>query len=246
MKFSIITSVFNAEKTIPDTITSLKNQQNIDLEYIVIDGHSQDSTLDIIKQNKDFITKYISEADKGVYDGFNKGLQMATGDIIGFLNADDFYSTEDTLSKVNSVFQHYNSDIVYGDLDYIDYQDSNKIVRTWKAGEFSKEKLKKAWIPPHPSFFFNRKVLEKVPSFNLDYSISADFDFMLRSLLIEDIKVEYLPEVIVKMRTGGVSNNNLTTLMKKISQDAKLLKANKQGGYMTSIYKRLTKLTQWL
>lgn len=248
MKISVITVCFNAIDTIKDCLLSVKAQTRCDIEHIIIDGYSTDGTLKFLSdwQKQHSYVSLTSEPDNGLYDAMNKGLKNATGDIIAFLNADDFYASNDVIRQVLDLFKNKKLDILYGDLEYIDFKNNDKIVRSWQPGDFSSSKLRKAWIPPHPSFFFKRTLLKEVPSFNLAYTISADYDFMLRCLLVPKVRVKYLPTTIVKMRTGGASNNSLKILVKKINEDASLLKANKQGGYFTSIYKRLSKLNQWL
>lgn len=211
MKISIITPSYNSSKTIRDTIDSIINQAYKDIEYIIIDGGSKDDTLDIVKTYQNRINiKLISEPDKGLYDAMNKGINMATGDVVGILNSDDFYKNENVLEKVATCFnEHSEADGCYGDLEFVDEINTKKIVRTWKAGEYKKAKLNNGWIIPHPTFFVKNGVYKKYSSFNLSLRIAADYEFLLRLLKINKIKVQYIPEILVSMRVGGVSTKNI-------------------------------------
>lgn len=246
MKVSIITSVFNNEETIEETLNSVLSQDYDDIEYIVIDGASTDRTCEIVKKYLDYIDVFISEPDKGIYDGLNKGIKVATGDIISFLHSDDIFYDKTTITEVVSTFQHYNTDSVYGDLVYIDKKDPNKIVRYWKSGRFSKKKLKYGWMPPHPSLFVKKHIYEKFGIFDTSFKIAADYDVVLRFFGVANISTVYVEKVFVKMRTGGESNRDIKNLLKKTMEDYKAMKKNNIGGIYSLTYKNISKIPQFL
>lgn len=213
-KISIITSCYNSADTIIDTLNSLATQNFKNFEHIIIDGGSTDRTLDILKEWKKFPLKIFSEKDDGIYDAMNKGLRIASGDIIGILNSDDFYENSNVLSKVVATMQTYNVDCVYSDLLYVDKFDTNKIVRSWQSCAYETGMFESGWQPPHPTFFVRRTVYEKYGFFDLNFDISADFELMLRFLHKYKISSIYIPAVQVKMRYGGESNKNIRNIIK--------------------------------
>lgn len=206
-KISIITVSYNAESTISDSLKSVASQ-NYPCEHIIIDGGSTDGTLEIINSFS-HVSKIVSEPDRGIYDAMNKGIALATGDIIGILNSDDIYSDSEVLSKVVQLFESYVLDSCFADLVYVSAGDTDKIVRYWKAGEFSLSRFYNGWIPPHPTFFVRKCVYSKFGSFNLEAGIAADYELMLRLLLKHKISTKHLPSVLVRMRVGGVSNRSV-------------------------------------
>jgi glycosyltransferase involved in cell wall biosynthesis len=217
MKISIITPTYNSGKTITDTVESLVGQNCSDLEHIVIDSVSTDNTKEIVEKYKDKINiKFISEKDNGIYDAMNKGLKMATGDIVGILNSDDFYYSGEVLSKINKTFEvNPEIDAVYGDLVYVDNEDISKQTRYWKAGEYDEKKLNSGWIIPHPTFFVRRRVYEKLDKiFDTNFTLAADYELILRLLMIKKINVKYIPEILVSMREGGTSASSLRQRIK--------------------------------
>jgi len=245
MKISIITSVYNNKETIKDAIESVVNQIYKDIEYIVIDGASSDGTIDIIKSYKDKITTFVSERDKGIYDGLNKGVSLATGDIIAFLHSDDLYANDAVVQMIADEFLKDSSlDGVYGDLIYTPKDDTSKVLRYWKSREFDMGLLKKGWMPAHPTFFVKREVYEKYGRFDLGFKIAGDYDFMLR-VLSAGIKVKYIPTVLYKMRVGGESNKSLKNIFQKSREDLYALKKNAVGGIFTLFYKNFSKLGQF-
>ncbi|MCF6240859.1 MAG: glycosyltransferase [Bacteroidales bacterium] len=245
MKISIITATYNNEKTIEQTIQSVLNQNYQDIEYIIVDGDSTDDTLKIIQKYKNQISKIISEADKGMYDALNKGIMNASGYIIGFLHADDFYPTDNILEKVEHTFKVYGTQSVYGDLDYVAAEQPEKIIRKWISGKFNYDELKKGWMPPHPTFFVLRELYWKYGFFNLDYKIAADYDLMLRFLGKHKISTAYLPEVLVKMRWGGKSNKSIGNIILKSKEDYRALKQNNIGGLYSLFMKNFRKINQF-
>ena len=218
-KISIITVSFNSQSTIKHTIQSVASQDYQNKEYILIDGASTDWTLDIISFLKDKINYFVSEKDNGIYDAMNKGIKVATGEIIGILNSDDFYSNNEVLSKVANIFEETDCDCLYGDLVYVDKGDARNIVRYWKSGEFSKKKLRMGWMLPHPTFFVKKEIYEKYGLYNLKFKTAADYEMILRLLHNDSIKVEYLPEILIKMRIGGESNSSFLNRLKGNYED---------------------------
>jgi glycosyltransferase involved in cell wall biosynthesis len=220
MKVSIITVAFNAFNTIRVALESVLAQDYTNLEYIVVDGGSGDGTQDIINEYSHKITKFISEPDKGIYDAMNKGIQLSTGDFIAFLNADDFYGHDKVISLVAKALHESSADVLYGDLVYVDKEDTNKIVRFWKSGDYKPGDFLGGWMPPHPTFFARRDLFILYGNFNLKLKSSADYELMLRFIHKKKAKVAYLPEVLVKMRIGGASNGSLSQRMWANREDA--------------------------
>ena len=234
MKVSIITVVLNQKKYIQSSIESVLNQSYADLEYIIIDGGSADGTIDIIKKYSDKISKYVSEPDQGIYYAMNKGISLATGDIIGFLNADDFYADKSVIQNVVDVFNKNSVDSCYGDLIYVKRDDISRTTRNWKSGAFSLEKFKKGWFPPHPTFFVKRDIYNKFGNFNTAFKFSADVELMIRFLCKHNISTYYIPEVLIKMRDNGESNKNYLNISKSVWECYKALRIN--GINVTYLY----------
>ena len=213
MKTSIITVTLNSEKTIKETIESVIRQNHQNIEHIVIDGGSSDNTISIVQSYKKHITTLISENDYGIYDAMNKGIDVSTGDIIGFLNSDDFYANNEVIYSVLKEFRNNPKiDACYSDLIYVDKFNTSKIIRYFKSSRFKEGLFSKGWCPPHPTFFAKRSVYESFGKFDTNYQISSDVDLMMRFLEKHKIKTQYIPEVWVKMRTGGTTNKNLKNI----------------------------------
>jgi len=246
MKISIITVVRNGETTIKDTIQCVLRQSYHDIEYIIVDGNSTDNTLDIVRSYGDKIDKVISEPDTGIYDAMNKGLRAATGDYIGFLNADDFYIDSQTISQVASTARATNPDSIYGDLLFVDQRDTNKVVRYWKAGSFSRYKMLFGWSAPHPTFFVKRSIFKKYGLFKENFGLSGDYEMMVRFFFKERISAAYIPETLVRMRVGGAGNSGLKSKIKGNRED---LQAWRQNGlkipFITILMKPLRKVPQF-
>jgi len=214
MKISIITVSYNSAATIEDTIMSVAAQTYQDVEYIVIDGGSTDGTLEVINRHKSRISKFVSERDRGIYDAMNKGIGLATGDVIGFLNADDIYADNLILGKVASVFDNSAADACYADLVYVSKDDLNKVIRYWKSREYRNGLFRGGWMPAHPTFFVRKTVYDKYGGFDLDFKFQSDFDLTMRFLEVYKIKSVYIPEIFVKMRIGGATNRRLLNIIK--------------------------------
>ena len=245
MKISIITVCYNAEDTISDTIQSVLSQDYKDVEYIIIDGKSTDRTLEIIQTIKNGI-QLISEKDKGIYDAMNKGINIATGDVIGILNADDVYKNNQVLTDVMNTFKD-NVSIVYGDIEYVKYNDVSKVVRKWKAGVFRPGKFKWGWMPPHPGFFMKKSCYDSYGLFNLNLSTSADYELMLRVLEVHNLKHIYISKTITSMRVGGASNSSLINRFLANRNDKKAWTIHAINPFwLTFILKPLRKLPQFL
>lgn len=212
IKISIVTVVFNGAHTINDAIDSVLVQKYQNVEYIVIDGGSMDETIKIIKKHAGNISFWVSEPDKGIYDAMNKGIGMATGDIIGVLNSDDVYANPDVLASVAGAFKT-GCDCCYSDLVYVD-RGLDKVIRHWNSGEYVPGSFRKGWHPPHPTFFAKKTLYDRYGLFNTGYKIAADYEIMLRFLERYGASVRYIPEVAVKMRVGGASNRSVSNIAK--------------------------------
>ena len=244
-KISIITATFNSADTLATCLMSVRNQ-NIEAEHILIDGDSKDRTMDIIESNRDSLAVVISEPDQGIYDAMNKGLKLASGDVIGILNSDDYYASDDVFKKISDVFKDPSINACYGDLIYFDAKNPKRILRFWKSGDFSPQKMYWGWMPPHPTFFVRRSVYEKYGLFNLELGTAADYEIMLRFLLKNQIKVKYIPDVLVKMCAGGVSNVTLGNRLRANKNDRMAWLANGLKPYPWTLWaKPLRKVGQW-
>lgn len=247
LKISIITTVFNAESTIRDCLESIKKQDYPFVEYIIIDGASTDNTMKIIEEYKDVISRIVSEPDRGIYDGMNKGLRLATGELIGILNADDFYFNNYVLTNIARISAEQGVDSCYGDLVYVNADDTDKIQRYWHSGSFNPNRFYWGWMPPHPTFFVKKAIYDKFGIFNLDFGSAADYELTLRFLLKYKISTAYIPEIIVKMRSGGMSNASLKKRLLANRNDRLAWKVNGLKPYpWTLALKPIRKLGQFL
>ena len=246
MKVSIITICYNSQETIEDTIKSVLAQDYNDIEYIIIDGASKDSTLEIVGKYTSGISTLISEPDKGIYDAMNKGVNSSTGELIGILNSDDFYANNSVISNIVSAITKNNSDSIYADLVYVDRLNPKKTIRTWKSGEYKHNLFLKGWMPPHPTFFVKKWVYEKYGKYNTSLKSAADYEFMLRVLHKHSISTSYFPETITQMRIGGESNVSLKNRIRANREDRKAWKLNGlKPNLFTLIRKPLSKIKQF-
>ena len=226
VRVSIITATFNCSDTIEDCLSCVQNQSYHEIEKIIIDGGSTDGTLEVIKRYKDKVDYWISEPDRGIYDALNKGIRMARGDVIGILHSDDLFADNFVVETVVDCFFRNSVDSCYGDLVYVSRDDTKKVVRYWKAGEFKREKFKYGWMLPHPTFFVKRVIYERYGLFNLAMGSAADYELMLRFLYKQRISTMYIPKILVKMRVGGQSNKALKNRIIANRNDVKAWEIN--------------------
>jgi len=246
MKISVITACLNNAATVEETIRSVVEQDYAQIEYIIVDGGSSDDTLKIIEKYKPKIAKVVSGKDEGIYFALNKGIDLATGDVIAFLHADDVYANAQVIAHVMKTMEGKNVESVYGDLFYVDRNDISKVIRNWKAGEYKAGMFKKGWMPPHPTFFLRKSCYEKFGKFDTSFRSAADYELMLRMIHKHKISVAYLPEVLVKMRVGGMSNVSLKNRVKANREDKRAWKVNGlKPGLFTMIRKPLSKISQF-
>ena len=234
MKISIITVVYNNEKTIKDAMESVLKQTYKNIEYVIIDGKSIDNTVNFINEHKEKLGYFISENDNGIYDAMNKGIQATTGDVIGILNSDDLYQDSDVIS---AVMQRFNDDpgldILYGDLVYVKSHDTSKVVRNWKSKAYYNRFFENANVPPHPSLFVRSKVYKEIGLFDLKYKLAADYELMLRMFKKHNFKSKYLNRLIIKMRLGGATNQSFLNIF---NQNKEIIKAWKNNGLKAPFY----------
>lgn len=242
----MVTAVYNAQDVLEDALRSSLSQTWPNVERIIIDGASRDATPMLLKRYEDGLDVMVSEPDSGIYDALNKGIACATGDVVGFLHADDVYADSEVLARVAAAFADPGVDAVYGDLLYVRRSNPSQVLRYWRAGEYAPEKLKHGWMPPHPAFFVRRRFYEELGGFDPSYRIAADYDCMLRLLSRGALRCVYIPEVLVKMRTGGASNRSLGNILRKSAEDYRALKSNGLGGISALLWKNISKLGQFV
>ena len=246
MKISIITATFQSARTLRDTIDSVRRQSWPDIEHIIVDGGSSDDTLSIVAA-ADHLSKVISEPDRGIYDAMNKGIGMADGEVIGILNSDDFYADERVIQDIVERFRDPGVDAVYGDLDYIDPNDSSRVTRRWKAGLYPPGSFRWGWMPPHPAFFVRRRLYEQHGGFNLDMGTCGDYELMLRMVHRHGARLAYVPRTLVKMRVGGASNATLGARLRANRNDRLAWTVNGMKPYWFTLWlKPLRKIGQFL
>lgn len=230
MKISIITATYNSGNTVADTLKSVLAQSYHDYELLVIDGASKDNTLEIVRNMEPQFEgklRYVSEPDKGIYDAMNKGIRMATGEVVGILNSDDFYTSHDVLETVASKMQDAEVDAVYGDVHYVDDKDLTKCVRYYSSKLFHRWMMRLGFMPAHPSFYCRREVYEKFGKFDTSYRVAADFENLLRLIFVNRIRTFYIPKDFVTMRTGGASSSGWESHKKIMKDHLKALSKNK-------------------
>lgn len=239
MKVSIVTVCFNSAETLRDTIESVQNQDYPDIEYIIIDGGSSDGTLEVVEEYKDRISVLVSEPDEGIYDAMNKGIRLATGDVVATLNSDDFYADKSSVKKLVSCMEETGAETVFADLVLVEPTDSENIVRYYRSSHFHPEKLRYGWMPAHPTFLAKRALFDKWGLYSLNYRIASDFEMMVRLLYKAKVSYAYLPEVVVKMRAGGVSTSGLRNSWLLNNE---IVRACRENGLKTSLPRVLMKL----
>lgn len=230
MKISVITVTFNSSNTVRDTIESVFLQTHKDIEYIIIDGGSKDNTIDIVREYEAQYKgrlRWISEYDRGIYDAMNKGIAMATGDIVGILNSDNFYTSPDVLAMIAKVMSDTNLDAVYGDVHYVSSSNLSKCVRYYTSRPFHRSWMRFGFMPAHPSFYCRRSVYEKFGTFDLSYKVAADFENLLRLIFIHHIRTRYIAKDFVTMRIGGVSSSGFRSHRQIMRDHLRALKQNR-------------------
>lgn len=233
MKISIITATYNSEAHIADCVRSVNSQTYDNIEHIIIDGASKDNTINIIEETPNRVTKIVSEPDKGIYDAMNKGIRMATGDVIGILNSDDFFTSDDVTETVADAFNNNDIDALYGDVHFVDPDDLNKCVRYYSSSIFKPSLFRFGFMPAHPSFYMKKECYDKYGLYALDYKIASDYDLLIRYLYKEKIKYKYIKKDFVTMRTGGVSTENLNS---RVTLNKEIVRACRKYGIYTNLF----------
>lgn len=251
MTVSIITACCNSVITLSDTLSSIRSQQGLTFESILIDGGSTDGTLALIEAEHAKpdtpLSRWISEPDQGIYDALNKGIALSQGEILGFLHADDVFAHPTVLKQVSECFEDPVILACYGDLEYVWRDDPTRVLRHWRAGRFTPARLHWGWMPPHPTLYVRRSWYEAHGGFDTRYQIAADYDLILRLFSgLSESQVVYLPEVLVRMRTGGASNRSLRNILRKSTEDYQALRSNRVGGFGALAWKNLSKLGQFM
>ena len=245
IKISLITVTFNAGSTIERCIQSVISQTYKNVEYIIIDGASADATLQIVNSYGNRIHRFVSEPDQGIYDAMNKGINFATGDIVGMLNADDYFSDTSVLAAIAGVFGDEAVQLAYGDLDYVN--QLGNIFRKWRSGRYTAGKFNWGWMPPHPTFYCRTTLFGEYGGYSLNYGTAADYELMLRFMHKYGLRAFYLKKVIIKMKTGGASNKNLSSRVKGFSNDFRAMRRNGiRSPFVTVLLKRLRKIGQYI
>ena len=247
MKISVVTTLLYAKDTVAECLDSVAAQTYLEREHIVIDGGSEDGTLMQLHQRRAQLALLVSEPDGGIYFGLNKGISLATGEVVGLLHADDVYADTQVLEYVAAAFADPGVQAVYGDLQYVARADPQRLIRHWQAGVFQSARLRWGWMPPHPALFLRRSLYERFGLFDTRYRIAADYDLILRMLTTLAVgEVKYLPNILVRMRVGGVSNRSVRAVVRKSWEDYRALRSNGVGGLGALAWKNLSKLPQFI
>ena len=246
MKISVISALYNSEATVGQALKSVASQTYRDVEHLVIEGQSSDNSLGEIDRSSHPRMRLISEPDNGIYDALNKGIAHATGDVIGFMHSDDCYPHDEVLVSIGKAFEDPAVEAAFGDLDYVAKDDTSRIVRHWVTGAFTPKKLRRGWMPPHPTLFLRREVYEQFGCYDSEFLISGDYDFILRYFSNTTGKHVYIPKVLYKMRSGGLSNRNLASIRQKTKEDMLAIRRNRVGGLHTLAFKNFSKVGQFI
>jgi glycosyltransferase len=246
IKVTLITVTLNSQKFLEEAIKSVMAQDYKNIEHIIIDGESTDGTLAVIEKYKDHIAQWVSEKDYSMYDAINKGMRMATGDIIGTLNSDDVLASTDVISKIVECFELKKVDAVYGDLVYVDQDNIEQVLRKWRGGEFNTNRFRYGWMPAHPTFYFRRNLLDTCGYYETHFFTAADYEFMTRYLYYYKVSAAYVPKLIVKMRNGGMSNGNIFRRLRANRRDYLAMKKNRVPmPFVVAFLKPMIKLHQY-
>lgn len=238
-------AAYNSQETIGEAIESFLAQNHPNKQLIVIDGASHDGTRAIVERFNSPVIRFYSEPDRGIYDALNKGIALADGDVIGLLHTDDLFARENVLAQVAEAFGSGNVDGAYGDLEYVARDRPNRVIRYWRAGVYRPELLRTGWMPPHPTLFLCRDVFEKHGCYDISFRISADYEAILRWLTSAELRLAYIPEVLVRMRVGGESNGSVGRIIRKSREDLRALRRHGIGGRGVLLAKNLIKLSQF-
>jgi glycosyltransferase len=248
IRISVVTATWNCAKTLPDCLASVARQGYDNIEHVIVDGASTDGTIDVVNRHIDQVAVFKSERDKGIYDALNKGISLATGDVVGFLHADDLYASDDVLFKVAEAFEDPTVCAVYGDLEYVSQQDTSKVIRRWRSNSFKKQDLGWGWMPAHPTLYVRREWYSRIGGFDISYRIAADYLSILQLFTKPEFKTVYLPDVLVTMRLGGASNKSLKAILKKSKEDWRALRScdfSVPSAIRAITWKNLSKLSQF-
>ena len=247
MKVSVVTAVYNRERTLGRALTSLNQQRYPDVEQVLVDGGSSDGSLEVAEQHPatgSHVRRVISEPDEGIYDAINKGIGLATGEVIGLLHSDDELAGPEALERVVEAMEDSTVDLVYGDLDFFAADDPSRVVRSWRSGSFHRPALRRGWMPPHPTVYVRRRVFERFGCYDTSYRIAGDYDFLLRVLLEPTVGVAYVPEVLYRLGIGGASTGSLSGILRKTREDLRAARSHGLSPLLTIASKNLRKLHQ--
>lgn len=246
VRISVVTAVLNGAATVADCLRSVAAQTLPGTEHVVVDGGSTDGTVEIVRGFRERRGPFVSERDRGIFDALNKGIRLATGDVVGVLGADDAYEAPDVLAEVARTLDRTGADSCYGDLVYVRRDDPSRVVRYWRAGDFRPGLFRRGWMPPHPTFFARRRLFEALGGFRTDLRIAADYELMLRFLERHRVSTVHVPRVLVRMRLGGTSNAGLRRLVRKSREDARALSLHGyRGAWGTVALKNVVKFPQF-
>lgn len=245
MKISVVTVVYNRAATIGEAIDSVRAQTWGDVEHVIQDGGSVDGTIEIIRARAGPNAALVSERDGGIYDAINRGIARATGEVIGLMHSDDAFASPQALELVAEAFEANDVDGVYGDLDYVSASEPTRIVRKWRSGEYSPARLRRGWMPPHPTLYLRREVFDAWGMYDTEFKIAADYDAILRYCAKGQIRLGYVPQVLVNMRLGGESNRSFERIARKSIEDFRAIRRNGVGGISTLAAKNFGKIEQF-
>lgn len=246
MKISVVTAVYNRRDTVSDAVLSVRGQTHPEIEHIVQDGESQDGTLDVLAGLAAPAMHVESTRDGGIYDGINRGIARATGCVIGLMHSDDLFAADTVLARVAEAMADAEVDGVYGDLVYVAAADPARVIRYWKSGPYHPDRLRRGWMPPHPTLYLRREVFDRWGAYDTGFRIAADYEAMLRWLVKGQIRLAYIPEVMVRMRVGGESNRSLGHILKKSREDYRAMRRHRVGGVGTLLSKNFSKIGQFI